>query len=159
LYDGDADDTSEPLPGTTNSKIIPGRSANVTTPVVGDLSVRTWLAESFRALDPATQSAFQRLISSDTSRVSPGTLRTELDIPDAAADRVLEALVHHHLLVPEDTARVHRIPELLCAYGRALRRRETAVVPVRGAPDTPCSCEPVKSGSSLRVSLAAVSGS
>ncbi|MFF6815242.1 hypothetical protein ACFZAG_35960, partial [Streptomyces sp. NPDC012403] len=32
-YDGDADDTSEPLPGTTNSKIIPGRSANVTTPI------------------------------------------------------------------------------------------------------------------------------
>jgi hypothetical protein len=33
LYDGDADDTSEPLPGTTNSKIIPSRSANVTTPL------------------------------------------------------------------------------------------------------------------------------
>ncbi|WP_455711430.1 hypothetical protein [Streptomyces hirsutus] len=32
LYDGDADDTSEPLPGTTNSKIIPGRSANATVP-------------------------------------------------------------------------------------------------------------------------------
>ncbi|MGW3826408.1 hypothetical protein ACWEAF_29945 [Streptomyces sp. NPDC005071] len=32
LYDGGADDTSEPLPGTTNSKIIPGRSAKVTTP-------------------------------------------------------------------------------------------------------------------------------
>ncbi|MFH9861333.1 hypothetical protein [Streptomyces sp. NPDC017202] len=32
MYDGDADDTSEPLPGTTNSKIIPGRPANVTTP-------------------------------------------------------------------------------------------------------------------------------
>ncbi len=32
LYDGDADDTNDPLPGTTNSKIAPGRSANVTTP-------------------------------------------------------------------------------------------------------------------------------
>ncbi|MEU1692518.1 hypothetical protein ABZ590_13600 [Streptomyces hirsutus] len=31
-YDGSANDTSEPLPGTINSKIIPGRSANVTTP-------------------------------------------------------------------------------------------------------------------------------
>ncbi|MFB7713947.1 hypothetical protein [Streptomyces sp. NPDC056105] len=32
LDDGDADDTSEPLPGAINSKIIPDRSANVTTP-------------------------------------------------------------------------------------------------------------------------------
>ncbi|MFD8745161.1 hypothetical protein [Streptomyces sp. NPDC059616] len=32
MHDGDADDTSEPLPGTINSKIIPGRSVNVTTP-------------------------------------------------------------------------------------------------------------------------------
>ncbi|GAA2542090.1 hypothetical protein GCM10010398_31120 [Streptomyces fimbriatus] len=32
MYESDADDTSEPLPGTTNFKIIPGRSANVTTP-------------------------------------------------------------------------------------------------------------------------------
>src|SRR4051794_21646081 len=31
-YDGDTDDTNEPLPGTTNFKIISGRSANVTTP-------------------------------------------------------------------------------------------------------------------------------
>jgi transposase len=35
LCDGGADDTSEPLPGTTNSKIIPGRSTNVTTPFEG----------------------------------------------------------------------------------------------------------------------------
>lgn len=105
--------------------------------VVGDLSVRTRLTESFRALDPAAQSAFRRLTSSGAARVSSGTLRTELGIPDAAADRVLEELVHHHFLVPEDTcARVHRIPELLRAYGRALRRRETAVLPVRRAPDT-----------------------
>jgi hypothetical protein len=105
--------------------------------VVGDLSVRTRLTESFRALDPAAQSAFRRLTSSGASRVSSGTLSTELGIPDAAADRVLEELVHHHFLVPEDTcARVHRIPELLRAYGRALRRRETAVLPVRRAPDT-----------------------
>jgi hypothetical protein len=33
VYDGGADDTSEPLPGTTNSKNIPSRSTNVTTPV------------------------------------------------------------------------------------------------------------------------------
>ncbi|MFJ2766088.1 Tn3 family transposase [Streptomyces prasinus] len=32
MYDGGAGDTNDPLPGTTNSKIIPGRSANVTTP-------------------------------------------------------------------------------------------------------------------------------
>jgi hypothetical protein len=32
LYDGDADDTSEPLPGTINHKIIPRRSDNVTMP-------------------------------------------------------------------------------------------------------------------------------
>ncbi|MGW5216211.1 hypothetical protein ACWEQO_34705, partial [Streptomyces sp. NPDC004051] len=31
LYDGGADDTSEPLFGTINFKIIPDRSANVTT--------------------------------------------------------------------------------------------------------------------------------
>ncbi|MFC5956147.1 hypothetical protein ACFP51_17200 [Streptomyces pratens] len=32
LCDGGADDTSEPLPGTINHKIIPRRSVNVTTP-------------------------------------------------------------------------------------------------------------------------------
>ncbi|MFE7394483.1 hypothetical protein ACFU9K_45825, partial [Streptomyces sp. NPDC057582] len=31
-YDGDTDDTSSPLPDTTSTKIIPRRSANVTTP-------------------------------------------------------------------------------------------------------------------------------
>lgn len=36
LYDGGTEDTSETLPGTINSKIISGRSVNVTTP-------RTWL--------------------------------------------------------------------------------------------------------------------
>ncbi|AXE76337.1 hypothetical protein C5746_04510 [Streptomyces atratus] len=34
MYDGGADDTSGPLPGTINSEIIPDRSANVTTPVI-----------------------------------------------------------------------------------------------------------------------------
>ncbi|WP_181383456.1 hypothetical protein [Streptomyces sp. NWU339] len=33
LYDGGADDMSDPLSGTINSKIIPGRSANVTMPL------------------------------------------------------------------------------------------------------------------------------
>lgn len=32
MYDGGADDTSDPLPGTINFKIISGRSANVTMP-------------------------------------------------------------------------------------------------------------------------------
>ncbi|MEZ3183166.1 hypothetical protein KYY02_32255 [Streptomyces pimonensis] len=32
MYDGGADDTSDPLPGTINSKIISDRSANVTMP-------------------------------------------------------------------------------------------------------------------------------
>ncbi|ANS70527.1 DNA-binding transcriptional activator of the SARP family [Streptomyces lincolnensis] len=107
--------------------------------VVGDLSVRTRLTESYRALDPVARSAFERLASSGTSRVSSSTLRTELGIPERTADRVLEELVHHHFLVPAETrglGRVHRIPELLRAYGRALRRRETAVVPVREAADT-----------------------
>ncbi|MCX2927895.1 hypothetical protein [Streptomyces sp. NEAU-W12] len=50
MYDGDADDTSEPLPGATNSKIIPGRSANVTTPAgsVVALIVKTPDIEALR---------------------------------------------------------------------------------------------------------------
>jgi hypothetical protein len=47
LYDGDADDTSEPLPDTINSKIIPGRSANVTTPI-DDLLARAALLKNPR---------------------------------------------------------------------------------------------------------------
>ncbi|MGW0760576.1 hypothetical protein ACWD1Y_29520 [Streptomyces sp. NPDC002814] len=85
------------------------------------------------------RSAFERLASSGTSRFSSSTLRTELGIPERTADRVLEELVHHHFLVPADTpglGRIHRIPELLRAYGLALRRREAAVVPVREAADT-----------------------
>ncbi|WP_210571927.1 AfsR/SARP family transcriptional regulator [Streptomyces sp. GESEQ-4] len=107
--------------------------------VVGDLSVRTRLTESYRTLDPVARSAFERLASSGTSRFSSSTLRTELGIPERTADRVLEELVHHHFLVPADTpglGRIHRIPELLRAYGLALRRRETAAVPVREAADT-----------------------
>ncbi|WP_406337531.1 helix-turn-helix domain-containing protein [Streptomyces sp. NBC_01620] len=37
-YDGDTDDTSSPLPDTTSAKIIPRRSANVTTPLADILS-------------------------------------------------------------------------------------------------------------------------
>ncbi|CAL9335458.1 hypothetical protein SUDANB126_00168 [Streptomyces sp. enrichment culture] len=47
LYDGGADDPSEPLPGTTNSKTTPDRSANVTTPLSGPhINPRSQLAHT-----------------------------------------------------------------------------------------------------------------
>ncbi|MGW9499326.1 hypothetical protein ACWG5P_34165, partial [Streptomyces prasinus] len=57
------DDTNNPLPGTTNSKIIPGRSANVTTPVIAiNPSPRQFTESLAVCLEPFYDNLYEALM-------------------------------------------------------------------------------------------------
>ncbi|QOC89801.1 helix-turn-helix domain-containing protein [Micromonospora craniellae] len=87
---------------------------------VGDISVRHSLSGSYQALTPQARAALNALASSDLliTQSSAGDI---LHLPRPQANRVVEDLVAHNLLVPVDSdgagQRFH-LPVLLRIFAR-----------------------------------------
>ncbi|MFF3500662.1 BTAD domain-containing putative transcriptional regulator [Streptomyces sp. NPDC003247] len=98
--------------------------------VVGDLSVRARLAQSFRALAPMTREVFRRLGSAGAETVTAGSLQNELGLPETVAESVLDELTQYHFLIPvAERPAEHRIPDLYRAFAKASRVPVAAPVP------------------------------
>ncbi|MET8684456.1 BTAD domain-containing putative transcriptional regulator [Streptomyces sp. NPDC004732] len=65
---------------------------------VGDLEVRAGLGLSYRALDPAARTALRRLGLLAAPDVASWVVAALLDVPEGAADRVVEQLIDAQLL-------------------------------------------------------------
>jgi len=91
--------------------------------VAGDLSVRARLEQCYRDLDPIAKAAFRRLGRDGSGPITARTVRGLFDLSEAAADRLIEQLVHRHLLtVDAETGPmpVYRMSPLLRAYAKEL---------------------------------------
>ncbi|MCZ7436991.1 BTAD domain-containing putative transcriptional regulator [Micromonospora sp. WMMC241] len=83
--------------------------------VVGDISVRDTLSVSYRGLDVDARRALRELAAAD-SLITPTSAVEILRLPRQQANRLVEHLVQHNMLVPVDSGglgqRFH-LPELL----------------------------------------------
>ncbi|QLQ36337.1 AfsR/SARP family transcriptional regulator [Micromonospora robiginosa] len=83
--------------------------------VVGDISVRDTLSVSYRGLDVDARRALRELAAAD-SLITPNSAVEILRLPRQQANRLVEHLVQHNMLVPVDSGllgqRFH-LPELL----------------------------------------------
>ncbi|MCP3765542.1 MULTISPECIES: hypothetical protein [unclassified Streptomyces] len=70
MYDGDADGTNEPLPGTINSEIIPVRPANTTTPFRVPVREDQALARAGFVTAPSAQPGMEAVDGRETIRIS-----------------------------------------------------------------------------------------
>ncbi|MFI5833392.1 BTAD domain-containing putative transcriptional regulator [Micromonospora sp. NPDC051300] len=83
--------------------------------VVGDISVRDTLSVSYRGLDVDARRALRELAAAD-SLITPSSAVEILRLPRQQANRLVEHLVQHNMLVPVDSGRLGQrfhLPELL----------------------------------------------
>ncbi|MFI7026184.1 AfsR/SARP family transcriptional regulator [Micromonospora sp. NPDC049900] len=100
--------------------------------VVGDISVRHSLSGSYQALTPQTRAALNTLASSD-SLITQSSAGDILHLPRPLANRVVEDLVAHNLLVPVDsdgTGQRFHLPVLLRIFARECATPRVRLSPV-----------------------------
>jgi DNA-binding SARP family transcriptional activator len=88
--------------------------------VVGDISVQSSLSGSYRALDPDGRAALHALAGADPL-ITHSSAVEALNLPDRQANRVVEHLVQHNLLLPvesDGSGQRFRMPELLRIFAR-----------------------------------------
>jgi DNA-binding SARP family transcriptional activator len=89
---------------------------------VGEISVRSRLARSYRILDPTARRLLAAMGRSEERTFTGATAGRLLDVPDRVADRVLELLAGHNVLCAVGGAasvtQQYEMPALMKAYMR-----------------------------------------
>ncbi|MCC2333053.1 AfsR/SARP family transcriptional regulator [Cellulomonas wangsupingiae] len=98
---------------------------------LGDMCVRTNLSQAIEALGPDERSALEALGGCECRRFTDADAAEHLDLPQSKAERLVEHLVEHNLVVPVDGCgdQQYEMPSLLRTYVRTHGRDERARSP------------------------------